>query len=315
MTNPTMRLTEWLLLVVLSVLWGGAFFFVGVIGTSLPPFTVVLGRGGFAALALLAYVTLRGGHMPPSLRLWGSFLVMGALTSLIPHSLIVWGQRHIASGLAAILVSTTPLFSVILTHFLTDEERMTSNRVAGVLLGLGGVVVLIGPQALWGLGHHGLAQLAVLGAALAYACSGIYGRRFAALSPVVAAAGQITGTTALALPLALVVEQPWTFHPPLVTWGALLGLALLSTAVAGLFFFRILAVSGTTNVMLVNFLVPVSAVLLGRLVLGEQLDWTVFAGMALIFMGLATIDGRLISVALGRHTADDTERHKGISTA
>jgi drug/metabolite transporter (DMT)-like permease len=304
-----------MLLVVLSVLWGSAFFFVGVIGTTLPPFTVVLGRCGFAALALLAYVTLRGGRMPTSLRLWGAFLVMGALTSLIPHSLIVWGQRHIASGLAAILVSTTPLFSVILTHFLTDEERLTSSRLVGVLLGLGGVVVLIGPAALWGMGQHGLAQLAILGAALAYACSGIYGRRFKALSPVVAAAGQITGTTVLVLPLALVVEQPWTVHPTLVTWGALLGLALLSTAVAALLFFRILAVAGATNVMLVNFLVPISAVLLGRLILGERLDWTVFAGMALVFMGLAAIDGRLLSMALGRRTADDVARHKGVSTA
>jgi drug/metabolite transporter (DMT)-like permease len=312
MTNPTMRLTEWLLLVVLSLLWGGAFFFVGVIGTTLPPFTVVLGRNGFAALALLAYVRLRGGVMPTSIRLWGAFLVMGALMSLIPHSLVVWGQRHIASGLAAILVSTTPLFSVILTHFLTDEERMTSNRLAGVLLGLSGVVVLIGPEALWGLGHHGLAQLAVLGAALAYACSGIYGRRFAALAPVVAATGQITGTTALVLPMALGVEQPWTFQPPLVTWGALLGLALISTAAAGLLFFRILAVSGTTNVMLVNFLVPISAILLGRLILGEQLHWTAFAGMVLVFMGLATIDGRLVSVVLSRRAADDTERDKGV---
>jgi drug/metabolite transporter (DMT)-like permease len=315
MTNPTMRLTEWLLLVVLSVLWGGAFFFVGVIGTTLGPFTVVLGRGGFAALALLTYVTLRGGRMPTSLRLWGAFLVMGALTSLIPHSLIVWGQRYIASGLAAILVSTTPLFSVILTHFLTEDERMTSGRVAGVLLGLTGVVVLIGPEVLWGLGHHGLAQLAVLGAAFSYACSGIYGRRFAALSPVVAAAGQITGTTVLVLPLSLVVEQPWTFHPTLVTWGALLGLALLSTAVAMLLFFHILAVAGTTNVMLVNLLVPVSAVLLGRLALGEQLDWPVFVGMALVFMGLASIDGRLLAVALGRRTAEGTKRKKRVSRA
>lgn len=315
MTNPTMGLMEWLLLVVLSVLWGSAFFFVGVIGTTMSPFTVVLGRCGFAALALLAYVTLRNGRMPTSLRLWGAFLVMGALTSLIPHSLIVWGQRSIASGLAAILVSTTPLFSVILTHFLTDEERLTPGRLAGVLLGLSGVVVLIGPAALQGLGQHGLAQVAVLGAALAYACSGIYGRRFKALSPVVAAAGQISGTTVLVMPLALAVEQPWTVHPTLVTWAALLGLALLSTAFAALLFFHILAVAGTTNVMLVNFLVPISAVFLGRLILGERLEWTGFAGMALIFVGLAAIDGRLLSVALGRRAADDAARRKGVSTA
>jgi drug/metabolite transporter (DMT)-like permease len=268
-----------------------------------------------AALALLAYVTLRGGRMPTSLQLWGAFLVMGALTSLIPHSLIVWGQRHIASGLAAILVSTTPLFSVILTHFLTDEERLTSSRLVGVLLGLSGVVVLIGPADLWGLGQHGLAQLAVLGAALAYACSGVYGRRFKAISPVVAAAGQITGTTALVMPLALVVEQPWMVSLTLVTWGALLGLALLSTAVAALLFFHILAVAGTTNVMLVNFLVPISAVLLGRLILGERLDWTVFAGMALVFFGLAAIDGRLLSMALGRRAADGTARNEAVDTS
>jgi drug/metabolite transporter (DMT)-like permease len=187
--------------------------------------------------------------------------------------------------------------------------------VAGVLLGLSGVVILIGPEALRGMGHHGLAQLAVLGAAFAYACAGVYGRRFKELSPVVTAAGQITGTTALVLPLALVVERPWTLRPTLVTWVALLGLALLSTAAAALLFFHILAVAGVTNVMLVNFLVPVSAVLLGRLALGEQLDWTVFAGMALIFTGLAAIDGRLLSAASGRGAADGTERDKGVSTA
>jgi drug/metabolite transporter (DMT)-like permease len=132
---------------------------------------------------------------------------------------------------------------------------------------------------------------------------------------VVAAAGQITGTTALVLPLALAVEQPWTFHPTLVTWGAMLGLALVSTAAAGLLFFHILAVSGTTNVMLVNFLVPISAVLLGSLVLGEQLNWTIFAGMALVFMGLATIDGRLLSLVLGRRTVDAAKRRKGMPTA
>jgi drug/metabolite transporter (DMT)-like permease len=293
--NPTMRLKEWLQLVVLSVLWGGAFFFVSVVVNEIQPFTVVLGRSGFAAIALALYLALYDGRMPVQPRLWGAFVVMGILTSLLPHSLIVWGQRHIDSGLAAILVSTTPLFSVLLAHVLTREERITLARLTGVLLGLGGVVVLIGPEALRGLGHHGLAQLATLGAALSYACSGIYGRRFKGLSPVVASVGQLAGTAVLALPLALILEQPWTLRPSLITWGALLGLALLSTAVASLIFFRILAVAGVTNVMLVNFLVPMSALLLGGLVLGERLDWTAFAGMALIFIGLITLDGRLLS--------------------
>jgi drug/metabolite transporter (DMT)-like permease len=152
---------------------------------------------------------------------------------------------------------------------------------------------LIGPEALRGLGHHGLGQLAILGAALSYACGGIYGRRFKALSPVVTSAGQLAGTMVLVLPLALVREGPWALQPSLAVWGAMLGLALLSTAVASLIFFRLLAVAGVTNVMLVNFLVPVSAVLLGMLALGERLHGTAFAGMALIFTGLLTMDGRL----------------------
>jgi drug/metabolite transporter (DMT)-like permease len=296
--NPTMRLEEWLQLVVLSVLWGGAFFFVGIVVKEVPPFTVVLCRSGLAALALAFYLAFYEEQMAVSPRLWGAFLVMGILNSLLPHSLIVWGQRHIDSGLAAILVSTTPLFSVLLTPVWSGEEDITPARVTGVLLGLGGVVVLIGPEALGGLGRHGLGQLATLGAAASYACAGVYGRRFKGLPPIVAAVGQLTGTTVLVLPLALLMEQPWTLHPSLIAWGALFGLALLSTAVAALIFFRILAVAGATNVMLVNFLVPVSALLLGWLVLGEQLDWTALAGMALIFIGLITIDGRLLS-----HTA------------
>lgn len=294
-TNPTMGLTEWLLLVVLSVLWGSAFFFVGVIVKELPPFTVVLGRMSLAALALISYIALSGGQKAVSPRLWGAFLVMGVLNALFPHSLIVWGQTHIDSGLAAILVSTTPLFIVVLTHSLTSEERLTPTRMAGVLLGLAGGVVLIGPEALRGLGRHGLGQLAVLGAALSYACAGVYGRRFKEMSPVVTAAGQVTATVLLVLPFALIWERPWTLRPSLITWGAMLGLALLSTALAYLIFFRILAVAGSTNVMLVNFLIPVSALLLGMLVLGERLDWTAFAGMACIFTGLVAIDGRLLS--------------------
>ena len=295
-TNPTMSLAEWLLLVVLSVLWGGAFFFVGVIVKTVPPFTVVLWRSGLAAIALLIYVVLCGGRMPHAPRLWGAFVVLGVLNSLLPHSLIVWGQQYIASGLAAILVSTTPLFSVVLTHFWSHEEHITPNRMTGVGLGMCGVVVLIGPEALRGLGHHGLGQLAILGAALSYACGGIYGRRFKALSPVVTSAGQLAGTMVLVLPLALVLEeQPWAIQPSLAVWGAMLGLALLSTALASLIFFRLLAVAGVTNVMLVNFLVPVSAVLLGMLALGERPNWTLCAGMALIFTGLLTMDGRLFS--------------------
>jgi drug/metabolite transporter (DMT)-like permease len=295
MTNPTMGLREWLLLATLSVLWGGSFFFVEVALKELGPLTIVLGRVGFAAAALIAFVHLSGRRMPASPRLWGAFLAMGALNNLIPFSLIAWGQVHIDSGLASILNATTPLFTVLLAHFLTAGERITPGRIAGVLLGLCGVAALIGPEALRGLGLQGLGQIAVLGAALSYACAGIFGRRFEVLPPAVAAAGMLTATTVMILPLALVVERPWTLGPAGEIWAALLGLSLLSTAVAYLIYFRILARAGATNLLLVTFLIPVSALLLGVVFLGERPGWTAFAGMIFIFAGLAAVDGRLLS--------------------
>jgi drug/metabolite transporter (DMT)-like permease len=198
--NPTMGPREWLLLLALALLWGGSFFFAELALMELRPLTVVLGRVGFAALALWAVLALSGRRLPASPRLWGAFLVMGALNNAIPFSLIVWAQVELDSGLAAILNATTPLFTVLLAHLVTAEERLTWNRVAGVLLGLGGVAVLIGPTALTGLGLAGLSQIAVLAAALSYACAGLYGRRFRGLPPSSAAAGMLTASTVLLLP-------------------------------------------------------------------------------------------------------------------
>jgi drug/metabolite transporter (DMT)-like permease len=223
---------------------------------------------------------------------------MGGLNNLIPFSLIFWGQTRIASGLASILNSTTPLFAVVLAHLLTRDEKLTANRAAGVLFGIVGVVVMIGPDALGGLGSNVLAQIAVLGAALSYAFAGIYGRRFRDLPPLVTASGQVTATTILMLPVLLVVDQPWTLPVPGArTWAALAGLALLSTALGYVLYFRILAVAGATNLLLVTFLIPVSALILGVSVLGERFDGRHFGGMALIALGLAAIDGRLIRLA------------------
>ncbi len=298
MQNPTMSGRDWLLLVTLSVLWGGSFFFSEVALAELGPLTVVLGRVGFAALALVGFVYLAGHRLPSAPGLWGAFLVMGALNNLIPFSLIVWAQVSIDSGLAAILNATTPLFTVVLAHFLTRDERMTRGRFAGVVFGIAGVAVLVGPEALGqlgaGLSTAGLAQLAVIGAAFSYGCAGIYGRRFQGLPPVVAAAGMVTCSAVLTLPLALVVERPWQIDPGALTWAALLGLALLSTALAYVIFFRILASAGATNLLLVTFLIPVSALFLGMVVLGERPGPAAFAGLALIFAGLAAVDGRLL---------------------
>jgi drug/metabolite transporter (DMT)-like permease len=290
--NRGMGRAEWLLLVALSVLWGGSFFFSEVALAELPPFTVVLGRVSLAAVALVVMVLASGQTVPRSLRLWGAFLVMGGLNNLVPFSLIVWGQTAIASGLAAILNATTPLFAVVLAHVLTRDERMTSGRLCGVVLGLLGVGLMIGPAALDGLGVAVTAQLACLAAALSYALAGIFGRRFRGVPPLITAAGQISASTLMILPLALGVDRPWTAPPGPSVWGALLALALLSTALAYVIYFRILAVAGATNLLLVTFLIPVSALFLGIGVLGERLAPGHLAGMALIALGLAAIDGR-----------------------
>lgn len=292
MTNPIMTLRDWLLLITLSVLWGGTFFFTEVALVDLPPFTIVFGRVGLAAVASLIWVYATGARMPGSPRIWGAFLVMGLLNNAIPFTLIFSGQVHIEGGLASILNGTTPFFSVLLAHFLTAEERITANRIAGLLLGLAGVALLVGPEALRGLGAAGVGQVMVLGAALSYACAAIYGRRFRGLRPTVTAAGQVTCSALIMLPLALIVDKPWTFSPSLATWSALLAISLLSTAVAYILYFRILATAGATNLMLVTLLVPVTALVLGAAFLDERLMPSAFVGMLLIFAGLAAIDGR-----------------------
>ncbi len=222
---------------------------------------------------------------------------MGALNNVVPFSLIVFGETQISSGLASIFNATTPIFTVLLAQVLTSDERLTPGKIVGIVLGLIGVIVLIGPAAVHGLRLASIAQLACLGAAFVYGCAGIYGRRFRTMgvAPIVTAAGQVCGSTIIMIPLAAFVDRPWSLsHAPTATaWWAWIGLALLSTAVAYILYFRILAVAGATNLSLVTFLVPVSALLLGTLVLGERLGWPTFTGMSLIFFGLAAIDGRL----------------------
>jgi len=291
--NQPMGAIEWLLLIALSVLWGGTFLFAEIALEEVRPFTLVLGRVGIAALILVVVVYATGHRMPRSWTAWLPFLIMGALNNLIPFSLIFWGQIEITGSLASILNATTPLFTVLLAHFLTRDERMTPGRLAGLALGIAGVVAMVGPAALHGLGLHLLAQIAVLGAALSYAFAGIYGRRFRGQPPLVTAAGQVSATTLMMLPLALALDQPWAGTLPGVsTWAAILGLALLSTALAYILYFRILATAGATNLLLVTFLIPVSAILLGVAMLGERLYLEQVLGMLLIGLGLAAIDGR-----------------------
>jgi drug/metabolite transporter (DMT)-like permease len=294
MVKTAMGPTEWALLLTLSVLWGGSFFFAEVALEALPPFSIVFARVAIGALALLVLVRATGLRLPRGLAPWRAFFVMGALNNVIPFTLIVWGQTAITGGLAAILNATTPLFTVVLAHRLTRDERLTPGKLAGVIIGFVGVAVMIGPQALEGMTGFVLAELAVLGAAVSYAFAGIYGRRFRDLPPLVTAAGQVTASTTMLCPLVLLVDQPWSLAVPgPAACGALLGLGLLSTAAAYVIYFRILATTGATNLLLVTFLIPVSAILLGALILGERLAAGQLADMAVIALGLAALDSRV----------------------
>jgi drug/metabolite transporter (DMT)-like permease len=220
---------------------------------------------------------------------------MGLINTVIPFDLIVWAQGHVPSGLAAILNATTPLFAVIFANYLTADEHLTAGRFAGVVIGFAGVVVMIGPDALEGLTVHVVAEFALLLASVSYALSPIYARRFAraGLSPMVAAAGQFIAASTALVPLALIFDRPWRLAMPGPgVWASLVALAALSTALAYVIYYRILSTAGAVNLMLVTFLVPISAILLGTLFLHERLGLNHLAGMALIGLGLAAIDGR-----------------------
>jgi len=293
--NASMGASEWFMLLMLSILWGGSFFFIGVLVDYWPPLTIVALRVGLAALALWGITLAMGQRPPPRLRIWPTFLGMGLLNNVIPFSLIVWGQTEIGSGLASIFNATTPLFTVIVAGLLLADERANARKLIGVLIGFTGVVVMIGLPADSQEGTM-LAQSAILAAALSYAFAGVYGRRFKAMgvSPVVAAAGQVTASFALLCPVTLAVDGVPTIRGAgLSAWAAIGGLALLSTALAYLLYFRLLASAGATNLLLVTLLIPVTAILLGALFLDETLSPIHFLGMALIALGLSAIDGRL----------------------
>jgi drug/metabolite transporter (DMT)-like permease len=285
---------HWVLLVVLSVLWGGSFFFNKVTLEQVPQLTVVLCRVGGGAAILWLVIAATRTHVSIDGRTWLSFLLLGFLNNVVPFDLILWGQTQIASGLAAILNATTPVFTTMLAHFFTRDERLTASKITGVIIGVGGVAVLIGPVALSG-GRHVLAEVAILGAALCYATAGIYGKRFKSQSALVTAAGQLSASALIVLPLSIIVDRPWMLPPlDLPTIGSLAGIAVVSTAVAYIIYFRILAAAGATNILLVTLLVPVSATLLGTIVLGEHIAARSVGGMVLIALGLLAIDGRLL---------------------
>lgn len=285
------------MLVALSILWGGSFFFVGVAVNDVPPLTIVLVRVILSALALHVILKVMGQCFPTDKSLLTAFLIMGLLNNAIPFSLIAYGQSHIASGLASILNATTPIFTVIVAHFFTTDEKLTPRKMIGVLVGFFGVAIMIGIDALQALGIHVFAQIAILLATTSYAFAGIYGKRFQymGVKPLTVATGQVTMTSVVMLPLVFIVDQPWQLPmPTLNSILALVALAFLSTVLAYILFFEILARAGATNLLLVTFLIPPSAILLGVLILNETIQFNQILGLSFIVISLLTIDGRII---------------------
>jgi len=276
-------------LALLGVIWGASFLFIKVAVADIPPFTLVLGRTALAALVLYLVVRRRGRKMPPLGPIWGTFFVMGLFNGAIPYSLINWGETQIEAGLGAIFNSLMPLFTVIFAHYATRDERFTGRKVTGVFLGLAGVVVLMGPSVFMGLGSRVLGQLAVAGAAASYAVAAIYGKRLGKDAPLVLATGQMIAGALLVAPLSIAFDRPWTLSPSPAALGSLICLALLGTAYAYVIYYRLLARIGATNLSLVTYIIPLSGVFWGYLILGERLHWSALVAMGLIMISVTMV--------------------------
>ena len=291
---------DWGLLALLSLLWGGSFLCVGIAVQELPVLTIIALRVSLAALVLWGIALFSGHQLPRGRKTWQAFLALGLLNNVIPFGLIVFGQQTIGAGLAAILNATTPLWTVLIAALFLADERFSKQKLFGVLLGLVGVIVMVGPDSLAGISRNLGAQLAVLGATLSYAFASVFGRRFAAakISPLHTALGQVTASSFILVPLALMIDTPWASAlPSQATIFAILGLAVLSTAGGYLLFFNILERAGATNVSLVTLLIPPSAIAMGMLFLEETLQGIHFIGLALIILGLLSLQGRLFRLS------------------
>lgn len=294
--RPTaMSSTDWMQLILLGAIWGGSFFFARIAVAEIHPLSLVLFRVAIAAIALNVYLVARGISLRPALAMGPSFFLLAMLNNVIPFSLIFAGQTEMGAGIASVLNATTPFWTILVASVVTSDERPSWNKLAGMLLGLAGAAVMVGPGIVAGLGGPVWAKFAIIGASVSYALAVVFAKRFKALPPALVAAGQLTASTAIMIPVVLIWSGPsGLFSASAPVWAAVVALALLSTAFAYILFFRVVASAGATNASLVTLLVPVSAILLGSVFLGERLESFEILGMLLIAGGLVTIDGRLL---------------------
>ena len=292
--SPSLDLTSATMLLSLAAVWGGSFFFVEIALQEVPPLTITLHRVFWAVPVLGLIVRWHGIAFPTSLRVWGAYLIMGALNNAIPFSLIIWAQVHIDSGLAAILNATTAVFGALIAGVLLSDERLSAQKLAGAVLGLAGVAFIMGRSALTGFDPRNLAQLAMLGAAVSYSFASVWGKSvLSGQPPLMNAFGMVTASSFLMVPIAVVFEGPPSVSLSLHVWAALMGIAVLSTALAYMLYFATLVRAGAANLMLVTLLIPPFAIVLGAVFLGEQMRPESWAGFAIIALGFAVTDGRI----------------------
>jgi drug/metabolite transporter (DMT)-like permease len=297
-TTPKLDASGWGLIATLSVLWGGAFFLIELGLRSYSPNTLVFMRLALAVPPMWIAMRFTGDHLPRDLKSWGLLMVVGALNCALPFILFFWGQQYLDSGYASILNATTPLWGVVVAHFMTSDEKATPARIVGVLVGMAGIIVMVGPDAMKGLSNNLLAQIACIISTLFYSFAAIYGRRLGQtkMTPMVVATGQTMMAAVFMLPIILLYDQPWTMAMPrLDATLAGITLALLSTALAYILYFRLIDRAGASNAQLVAFIMPVLAIILGVAFLGESLNGGQVAGAILIAAGLVILDGRLIA--------------------
>ncbi len=278
------------LLGLLALFWGSSYLFIGIAIESIPPVTLIAARVTLAALLLLAVVAVQGYELPRSRRLWKALLVQSFLNSIGAWLLLAWGQQYVETGLAGVLNSTSPIFVFFITLFVTRHEPINARRLAGALIGMAGVVLIIGVDALQGLGQEVIAQLAVLFSALLYAFAAIYGKRFGGLPPSVTAACTLIWASVILVPASFVLERPWELDPPVEALQAALALAVFSTAGALLIYFRLVRTLGSIGVTSQSYLRSGISVLLGILILGESFTAPIAVGLAAAIAGVLLIN-------------------------
>ena len=282
---------RWIVLIALGTIWGASYLFIKVGGAEIPPLTFVAGRTIIASLALMAVLVISRERIPQvSRRVWIPLIAMGIFNSAIPYTLITWGETEISSGLAAILTAMMPIFTVLIAHFITHDEKLNVNKIAGIFVGFTGVIVLFLPDLQTGIKMSFFGELAVVAAALSYGLASVIAHKYVqGVSHVTAAFGQLLTASIVLLPLSLLIDRPFGLHPSLAAIASLTTLALLGTAFAYLLYYWLIDRTGATGTSLVTYIIPVSAIILGAVILNEHFDWTVFAGLVGIIAGVGLV--------------------------